>query len=229
MQQSWIRTVLNDCCLWQLISLCCREALQLVRYPNDRRRGETARVLCVCHAAGRRYFREFLRSEFSEENLLFWLACEDLKKDDDTQRVEDKARLIYEDYISIISPTEVRQLILVLAASRIMWGTVSNNLHLFISFKMTIFGNNRCKNRYEQDGKALNVHLQRPSWALTKLQYESTGQTEFRQKLSDLAGGAVSDVFILGAFCVTSEASIPIYCWRQMRQRHFFWRILLKV
>jgi len=62
--------------------------------------------LCVC-AEGRRYFREFLRSEFSEENLLFWLACKDLKREDDTQRVEDKARLIYEDYISIISPTEV--------------------------------------------------------------------------------------------------------------------------
>ena len=42
----------------------------------------------------------------------------------------------------------------------------------FISFKMTIFGNNKCKNKYEQDCKALNVHLQRPSWALTKLQYD---------------------------------------------------------
>jgi len=60
----------------------------------------------VCCAAGRRYFREFLRSEYSEENLLFWLACEEMKREDDT-RVEDKARIIYEDYISIISPTEV--------------------------------------------------------------------------------------------------------------------------
>jgi len=25
---------------------------------------------------------------------------------------------------------------------------------------MAIFGNNKCKNKYEQDGKALNVHLQ---------------------------------------------------------------------
>jgi len=64
----------------------------------------------VCRAAGRRYFREFLRSEFSEENMLFWLACEDLKKEDDEQRVEEKARIIYEDYISLISPTEVPQL-----------------------------------------------------------------------------------------------------------------------
>jgi len=61
----------------------------------------------MLHTAGQRYFREFLRSEFSEENLLFWLACEDLKREDNAQQVEEKARLIYEDYISIISPTEV--------------------------------------------------------------------------------------------------------------------------
>ena len=65
--------------------------------------------LSVCLAAGRRYFREFLRSEYSEENLLFWLACEEMKKEDDT-RVESKARIIYEDYVSIISPTEVSRL-----------------------------------------------------------------------------------------------------------------------
>ncbi len=31
-------------------------------------------------AGGRRVFREFLRCEYSEENILFWLACEELKK-----------------------------------------------------------------------------------------------------------------------------------------------------
>ena len=66
-------------------------------------------VLFVCLAAGRRYFREFLRSEYSEENLSFWLACEEMKKEDDA-RVEHRARIIYEDYISIISPTEVCRL-----------------------------------------------------------------------------------------------------------------------
>lgn len=52
-------------------------------------------------------FRDFLRSEFSEENILFWLACEDLKKENSPEVVEEKARLIYEDYISILSPREV--------------------------------------------------------------------------------------------------------------------------
>ena len=40
--------------------------------------------------------------------MLFWLACEDLKTEDNPELVEEKARLIYEDYISILSPKEVR-------------------------------------------------------------------------------------------------------------------------
>lgn len=61
-------------------------------------------------SAGKRQFREFLRSEYSEENMLFYLACEDLKKEQNPELVEEKARLIYEDYISILSPKEVRTL-----------------------------------------------------------------------------------------------------------------------
>uniref|UniRef100_A0A803J258 RGS domain-containing protein n=1 Tax=Xenopus tropicalis TaxID=8364 RepID=A0A803J258_XENTR len=57
--------------------------------------------------AGRNVFREFLRTEYSEENMLFWLACEELKKEYCRPSVEEKARGIYEDYISILSPKEV--------------------------------------------------------------------------------------------------------------------------
>uniref|UniRef100_A0A4W5KSR7 Regulator of G-protein signaling 20 n=1 Tax=Hucho hucho TaxID=62062 RepID=A0A4W5KSR7_9TELE len=57
--------------------------------------------------AGRNVFREFLRTEYSEENMLFWLACEDLKQEMNKNTVEEKARMIYEDYISILSPKEV--------------------------------------------------------------------------------------------------------------------------
>ncbi|PRD33458.1 UNVERIFIED_CONTAM: Regulator of G-protein signaling 17 [Trichonephila clavipes] len=59
-------------------------------------------------AAGRRVFREFLRCEYSEENILFWLACEDLKREKSPELVEEKARSIYEDYVSILSPKEVK-------------------------------------------------------------------------------------------------------------------------
>lgn len=56
---------------------------------------------------GREVFREFLRSEYSEDNLLFWLACEELKKETNPTVVDEKARIIYEDYVSILSPKEV--------------------------------------------------------------------------------------------------------------------------
>ncbi|XP_074174057.1 regulator of G-protein signaling 19 isoform X3 [Rhinolophus sinicus] len=57
--------------------------------------------------AGRGAFREFLRTEYSEENMLFWLACEELKAEANQHAVDEKARLIYEDYVSILSPKEV--------------------------------------------------------------------------------------------------------------------------
>uniref|UniRef100_A0A3P8UXL6 Regulator of G protein signaling 17 n=1 Tax=Cynoglossus semilaevis TaxID=244447 RepID=A0A3P8UXL6_CYNSE len=56
---------------------------------------------------GREIFREFLRSEYSEDNLLFWMACEELKKETEPSLVDEKARIIYEDYVSILSPKEV--------------------------------------------------------------------------------------------------------------------------
>ncbi|XP_007260242.2 regulator of G-protein signaling 20 isoform X2 [Astyanax mexicanus] len=57
--------------------------------------------------SGRSAFRQFLRTEFSEENMLFWLACEEFTKETNKSAIEEKARLIYEDYISILSPKEV--------------------------------------------------------------------------------------------------------------------------
>uniref|UniRef100_A0A8C2CFB2 Regulator of G protein signaling 20 n=1 Tax=Cyprinus carpio TaxID=7962 RepID=A0A8C2CFB2_CYPCA len=57
--------------------------------------------------AGRSAFRQFLRTEFSEENMLFWLACEEFSKETNKSVIEEKARIIYEDYISILSPKEV--------------------------------------------------------------------------------------------------------------------------
>ncbi|KAL0278860.1 UNVERIFIED_CONTAM: hypothetical protein PYX00_000551 [Menopon gallinae] len=57
--------------------------------------------------AGRNVFRDFLRCEYSEENILFWLACEELKNASNPEEVEEKARIIYEEYISILSPKEV--------------------------------------------------------------------------------------------------------------------------
>ncbi|XP_050423287.1 regulator of G-protein signaling 17 isoform X2 [Adelges cooleyi] len=57
--------------------------------------------------AGKKIFRDFLRCEYSEENILFWMAVEELKRESNPDVIEEKARFIYEDYISILSPKEV--------------------------------------------------------------------------------------------------------------------------
>eukprot|EP00062_Callorhinchus_milii_P020389 gi/632975984/ref/XP_007904538.1/ PREDICTED: regulator of G-protein signaling 14-like [Callorhinchus milii] len=56
---------------------------------------------------GRNTFQEFLRTEHSEENMLFWLICEDFKKEKDMKVVEERAKTIYEAYVSTLSPREV--------------------------------------------------------------------------------------------------------------------------
>uniref|UniRef100_A0AC34QSC8 RGS domain-containing protein n=1 Tax=Panagrolaimus sp. JU765 TaxID=591449 RepID=A0AC34QSC8_9BILA len=59
------------------------------------------------HRVGQKYFAEFLKGEYSDENILFWQACEELKKEKNIEKIEEKARIIYEDFISILSPKEV--------------------------------------------------------------------------------------------------------------------------
>ncbi|XP_043941891.1 regulator of G-protein signaling 5 [Protopterus annectens] len=52
-------------------------------------------------------FRSFLKSEFSEENIEFWLACEDYKKIKSTIKQAIMAKKIYEEFIQTEAPKEV--------------------------------------------------------------------------------------------------------------------------
>lgn len=52
-------------------------------------------------------FRKFLKSEFSEENVEFWLACEDFKKTKSSTKITLKAQRIYSDFIEADAPKEV--------------------------------------------------------------------------------------------------------------------------
>nr|XP_056723503.1 regulator of G-protein signaling 1 [Euleptes europaea] len=47
---------------------------------------------------GQDAFREFLKSEFSDENIDFWLACEDYKKTQ-SDHLYDKAVKIYKEFV----------------------------------------------------------------------------------------------------------------------------------
>ncbi|XP_077192405.1 regulator of G-protein signaling 21 [Paroedura picta] len=52
-------------------------------------------------------FRTFLKSEFSEENIEFWLACEDFKKTKSAVKIASKAHQIYSDFIQADAPKEI--------------------------------------------------------------------------------------------------------------------------
>ncbi|CAN9500733.1 unnamed protein product [Ophioblennius macclurei] len=52
-------------------------------------------------------FRGFLQSEFSDENVEFWMACEDFKKTKNPVKMAAKAKKIYEDFIQSEGPREV--------------------------------------------------------------------------------------------------------------------------
>uniref|UniRef100_A0A6J0T473 Regulator of G-protein signaling 10 isoform X2 n=1 Tax=Pogona vitticeps TaxID=103695 RepID=A0A6J0T473_9SAUR len=49
---------------------------------------------------GVKKFREFLKKEFSEENVLFWIACEEFKKIQDKKQMQTKANEIYMTFLS---------------------------------------------------------------------------------------------------------------------------------
>lgn len=58
-------------------------------------------------ADGLAAFRAFLKTEFSEENLEFWLACEDFKKTRSAAKLASKAQRIFEEFIDVQAPREV--------------------------------------------------------------------------------------------------------------------------
>ncbi|XP_077987049.1 uncharacterized protein LOC144441366 [Glandiceps talaboti] len=51
-------------------------------------------------------FRSFLKTEFSDENIEFWLACEEYKKCRPS-KWSSRAQRIYNDYVAIQAPREV--------------------------------------------------------------------------------------------------------------------------
>jgi hypothetical protein len=53
-------------------------------------------------------FEDFLKSEFSDENIQFWKACERFKTLPD-RSLEKEAEKMFEEYISPRAPKMVRQ------------------------------------------------------------------------------------------------------------------------
>ncbi|CAN9503140.1 unnamed protein product [Ophioblennius macclurei] len=61
----------------------------------------------LCKKSGQTAFWEFLKSEFSEESLDFWLACEDFKTCDSPEERAQRATNIYEEFVRDDSPKQV--------------------------------------------------------------------------------------------------------------------------
>lgn len=56
---------------------------------------------------GLKIFQAFLKSEFSDENIEFWLVCEDYKRIKSSYRMSSRAKKIFKRYIQAEAPKEI--------------------------------------------------------------------------------------------------------------------------
>ncbi|KAL4660121.1 regulator of G-protein signaling 4-like [Arapaima gigas] len=61
----------------------------------------------VNHEVGLSTFKTFLKMEFSQENIEFWMACEEYKRTTSKEQLTAKAKEIYNTYVDVDSPKEV--------------------------------------------------------------------------------------------------------------------------
>ncbi|KAM3866022.1 regulator of G-protein signaling 21-like [Diretmus argenteus] len=73
---------------------------------ETRLQGQSLETL-LSQRSGQTAFWDFLKSEFCEENLDFWLACEEFKTLNSPEQLTRKATSIYEEFIRIESPREI--------------------------------------------------------------------------------------------------------------------------
>uniref|UniRef100_A0A668ABL8 Regulator of G-protein signaling 1 n=1 Tax=Myripristis murdjan TaxID=586833 RepID=A0A668ABL8_9TELE len=64
-------------------------------------------VIVFFQTTGQLVFEEFLRTEYSEENLLFWLACEDYKKITSDTEMTVAAKRIYTEFVQVDAPRQI--------------------------------------------------------------------------------------------------------------------------
>ncbi|XP_075472665.1 regulator of G-protein signaling 8 isoform X2 [Ascaphus truei] len=74
---------------------------------DEARRWARSFDLLLSHKCGRSAFRTFLQTEFSEENLEFWVACEEYRKTRSVNKLPAKARCIFQEFIDVQAPREV--------------------------------------------------------------------------------------------------------------------------
>ncbi|XP_038820262.1 regulator of G-protein signaling 5-like [Salvelinus namaycush] len=87
----------------------CLETPQKYDRPSRAEAWQWGKALdnVLTNSYGLATFRGFLRSEFSEENIEFWVACEDYKRTRETSKMAAKAERIYKEFIQTGAQWEV--------------------------------------------------------------------------------------------------------------------------
>ncbi|CAB1427661.1 unnamed protein product [Pleuronectes platessa] len=85
------------------IKLCCfpKDPLEDVETWS-----ESVDKVLSCKA-GQIALREFLKSEYSEENILFWIACEEYKKIKTVPEMISSANRIYSEFVQTEAPRQI--------------------------------------------------------------------------------------------------------------------------
>ncbi|XP_029987301.1 regulator of G-protein signaling 21-like [Sphaeramia orbicularis] len=81
-------------------------SVHILRAPVVATWGESLDQLLECKT-GQLVFENFLRTEYSEENLLFWLACEDYKKITNETEMTVAASRIYKEFVQVDAPRQI--------------------------------------------------------------------------------------------------------------------------
>ncbi|XP_029005268.1 regulator of G-protein signaling 8-like [Betta splendens] len=68
--------------------------------------GESIDRLLGCKT-GQLVFEDFLRTQYSEENLLFWVACEAFKKIGSEAELRAAARRIHAEFVRVHAPRQI--------------------------------------------------------------------------------------------------------------------------
>uniref|UniRef100_A0A672FUA2 Regulator of G-protein signaling 1 n=1 Tax=Salarias fasciatus TaxID=181472 RepID=A0A672FUA2_SALFA len=69
--------------------------------------GSLVWFFCSLCAAGQLVFEDFLRTQYSEENLLFWLACEEYKRITAVTEMMAAATRIYTEFVDVDAPRQI--------------------------------------------------------------------------------------------------------------------------
>ncbi|RVE61564.1 hypothetical protein OJAV_G00171870 [Oryzias javanicus] len=87
---------------------------------------------------GMKIFQAFLKSEFSDENLEFWLVCEEFKKIKHTFRLSSRAKKIFKSYVQAEAPREIN--IDHKTRELIRWNMKTPSTTCFIEAQKIVFG-----------------------------------------------------------------------------------------